>query len=63
MYVITAMFILGLIALLDFSYVVALADRGPHLVLLTAYCVEPYHSRCKLQREFEAYNKNQRRPT
>ncbi len=43
------------IATLDFSYVVILADRGAYVLLWTAYCVERTHQRRKLQREYEAY--------
>lgn len=43
------------IALEDFSYVVALADRGDYILLWTAYCVEQEHTRRKLKNEFTNY--------
>jgi len=42
-----------LIALLDFSYLVVLASKRDHLVLITAYCIEQAHERRKLEREWE----------
>jgi len=44
-----------LIALLDFSYVVVLADRGEYILLWTAYCVEQEHRRRKLRIEYKAF--------
>jgi hypothetical protein len=42
-----------LIALPDFSYLVVLAKKKDHLVLITAYCIEQGHERRNLAREWE----------
>ena len=41
-----------LIALRDFSYLVVLARKRDHLVLITAYDIEHAHERRKLEREW-----------
>lgn len=41
-----------LIALPDFSYLVVLASKEDHLVLITAYCVEHAHEQRKLEGEW-----------
>lgn len=46
-----------LFALSDFSYVVVVRDRGSHLLLWTAHCVEQEHRRRKHRREYEASRK------
>ncbi len=45
------------IALVDFSYVVVLDDRGEYVLPWTAYCVEREHRRVKLKKEYEAWRK------
>ena len=47
-----------LIALPDFSYLVVLADRGTHILLWTAFCVEKEHRRKKLEKEWKRYRKS-----
>ena len=42
------------IAIDDFSYVVILANRPDHVLLLTAFCVEQQHRRQKFAKEFDA---------
>jgi len=44
-----------LLALVDFSYLVVVVDRGSYVLPWTAYYVEQEHSRTKLRTEFEAY--------
>lgn len=46
-----------LLALVDFSYIVVLVDRGEYVLPWTAYCVEREHQREKLLREYEARRK------
>lgn len=48
------------IALNDFSYIVVLADRGEYVLPWTAYCVDREHRRRKLQRDYEAFCRNQK---
>ena len=45
------------IALLDFSYVVVLADRGDFLLPWTAYAIEREHTRRKLQQAFDRWKR------
>jgi hypothetical protein len=41
-----------LVALPDFSYLVVLASKKDHLVLITAYCIEHRHEQRRLEREW-----------
>jgi hypothetical protein len=50
-----------LLALPDFSYVVILADRGPYVMLWTAYCVTD-HRRHALKKEYEDFQKRLKPP-
>ncbi len=50
------------IALNDFSYVVVLGHLETSWLLITHYFVEKDHRRRKLQRDHDAYIKDQRRP-
>ena len=45
-----------LMALPDFSYVIVIRDRGPYLLLWTAYCVTYNNQRRKLEREYKNYH-------
>jgi hypothetical protein len=43
------------LALVDFSYIVVVADRGEFVLPWTAYCVDREHRRVKLRKEYDEY--------